>query len=137
MTREDITTQKFLNALSGRLSSRRDCKCDYICAIGVDDVYTRLKNGLPREDDISHKNIIEFKPDVKVFPNTHNRKDEDKQDVVRFILKSKFPDLILHNDDSSIVIDTEKLTKGLYKYTTTLLGTRRSWKRIYKMKEIL
>lgn len=105
--------------ISAHLSTRSDCKdVNYHVTIT--------------------ENTISFEPDVKVFPNTHNRKPTDKMSILEHILRYHIDSLV--PEDKEEMRDSQgryyitrckitncKLFPGTYVYRSSIDGKRRKW----------
>lgn len=125
MNEQAKLTQKFLKAISRRLSGRVDCyRLEYTIGIGCD----LPGSGIKYDNEADY---IFFRPDIYVYKDLHHRKDTDLFKVVDLICHKHFPELILERDDyGQLKIDTSKLSRGIYKYQISFDGKRRRWVRM-------
>ena len=104
-------TEEFLTTISKRLSARSDCKnVMYV---------VRVKN-----------NTVTMFPDIYVFRSKHNRRPEDKMNIlcyVQNVVKGIPTKLTV---DGGIVIDDVNLQDGTYIYQSSFNNKRRKWTRL-------
>ena len=121
-------TKQLLQAISKRLSSRKNCKqLEYVVCIGMDTDIIEHQKHLAEYNDIS--DIIMFYPEREVFPDTHHRRSTDLIDVVSCIIMTKFKDTVFSYVDNlgKIHFHQGSVVPGVYKYVLSTTKKRRKW----------
>ena len=124
-------TKQLLQAISKRLSSRKNCKqLEYVVCIGMDTDIIEHQKHLAEYSDIS--DIIMFYPEREVFPDTHHRRSTDLIDVVSCIIMTKFKDTVFSYVDNlgKIHFNEGSVIPGVYKYILSTTKKRRKWVRV-------
>lgn len=124
-------TYQLLHSISDHLSGRAECKQqEYVVCIGMD------YNSVPRQlriDSLDYEDVpkdrIFFHPDVRVFPNVHDRKQHQLEHIIDHVITRHFPDSVLKglDDFGHVLIEPSSLTPGVYRYALSRDGRRRSW----------
>lgn len=124
-------TEKFLRCISSHLSSRSECRgVSYQCVISETQERRRQ---LDIRDILGDNSLptVTFKPNIKVYPDAHRKKDNDKCPVVEHVLKKHFPEIFDTVDAfGDIRIHKDYLVPGVYEYELSVSGKRRRWNRV-------
>lgn len=104
-------TEELLTTISKRLSSRSDCKnVMYV---------VRVRN-----------NIVTMFPDIYVYRGKHNRRPEDKMNILCYVQNVIKGVPTRMTVDGGIVIDDVNLQDGTYIYQSSFDNKRRKWTRL-------
>ena len=131
MRKDAKQTKQLLQAISKRLSSRKNCRrIEYVVCIGVEADDIEHQKSLVEYNDVS--DIIMFYPEREVFPDTHHRRSTDLIDIVSCIIMTKFKDTVFSYVDNlgKIHFNTGSVVPGVYKYILSATKKRRKWVRI-------
>ena len=131
MRKDAKQTKQLLQAISKRLSSRKNCRrIEYVVCIGVEADCIEHQKSLVEYNDVS--DIIMFYPEREVFPDTHHRRSTDLIDIVSCIIMTKFKDTVFSYVDNlgKIHFNTGSVVPGVYKYILSATKKRRKWVRI-------
>ena len=110
-----LLTRDVLKAISDHLSSREDCKgIEYIIRIVLyNDEWDYLEMG----------------PPIRVFPDTHHRKESDKNIISYHVVTNHFC-IKYANKNGTLLVEKDALVKGTYQYKKYTLTNRRRWELI-------
>lgn len=107
-------TESVLCALSSHLSGRKEYRdTEYIVRISNDS--------------------ISFEPHVKVFPDRHRRRPEDKDSVLYHVMYYHFYDTLgyeIECTNNKVPINSDMLVTGTYLYMLSADKKRRKWTKV-------
>lgn len=130
-TMQTQNTEYLLKTISDHLSGRKDCKGQiYRVALCVEDDKQLVTTIINKQSRDMTKRIV-FTPDVKVFPNIHNRKPTDKINIIKHVLKEHYRYMIdgVDNNGNYLIFDGF-VVPGIYEYQISMNGKRRRWVRL-------
>lgn len=113
MKRVKNDTEKYLDSISRRLSSRYDCK-DIEYLVEIQD------------------NRVSMAPRIFVYRNKHQRRPEDKMSILAFIENVVKGRSCLLDVDGRIVIEDVRLVDGNYLYKFSADKKKRRWEKLLK-----
>ena len=128
--RRSNLTEDLLLTISEHLSGRRDCEgVEYLVRIGntpCDKLTDDERRYMSQFNDYPQESICMY-PSLKVFPDIHHRKIDDKKPILHHVLQRHFPDLFVESVTYT-GINLCKLVPGTYKYVMNPGTKRRQWK---------
>ena len=134
-------TMKLLTAISDRLSGRKDCRqVEYLVSIGICDEDLLEKHNISHDWIFKGMNppqnyydkYVVFEPVRLVYPNCHDRKESHKLSILEYVANYKLDSAFERISDNVILLmNSYKVSPGIYKYTLSFEGRRRRWERLY------
>lgn len=115
MKRNKNETEKYLDVISSRLSSRDDCKkYEYVVNISSS----------------GRNSLVNMTPTVYVYRSRYNRRPEDRMCILCFIENVIRGAPSVLDLDGNIVIEDVQLVDGTYRYSFSADKKKRRWERV-------